>query len=629
MNVRPHAERVRSTVRLATSAPADQQGPVVASWRRCLDQYGLEPHRVPQTSVLTHAELRDICCSLDDLLASARSEVERLFARLARHDYVVTLHDKNSVSVLVYGPDSDLQGKARGSRLLTGSMWHEEDQGTNGVGTCLKQGSPVMILGDEHFSTRLTHMTCVVAPIFGGRTDLVGALNVTTWRQPGREATAIVQDMVAQSARLIENLYFDRLHAGTRVLRLSRQADFADISSEVRLAIDSNDRVVDGSSSACHFLQVPAHAVQGCGVHELIGLSGRHRLEDQGEPVIHGTTCGGEPIFLKCHHGSGSAISRVVVPVPRRPAPPTDEMDALTADQIRIAQRMVNRRLPVMIRGETGSGKSRLAKALHAASPHAHAPMVSIDCASIPKELIESELFGYRSGAFTGASKRGSKGRIQEADGGTLFLDEIGDMPLELQSRLLQVLSDGEFVPVGSVSAIKVTLSVVSASLHDVAALVRQGRFREDLYFRLNGSTIVLPPLRERHDRGEVIRRVFDEEVAAADSTGKYLDPEAYRFLSQYTWPGNLRELRHCCRFAVTLCDDERVTLAHLPSHLVNQNETAHGNIEQRILLLTLQQTSWNVSEAARRMGVSRATLHRRIKTLGLERDRASICPSA
>lgn len=196
MNIKPHVERVRSTVRLATSSPAAEQGPVVASWRRCLDQYGLEPHRVRPTSVLTHTELRDICCSLDDLLESARSEVERLFTRLARHDYVVTLHDKNSVSVLVYSPDSHLQGKARGSRLLTGSVWHEEDQGTNGVGTCLKQGAPVVILGDEHFNTRLTHMTCVVAPIFGGRSELVGALNVTTWRQPSREASAIVQGMV-------------------------------------------------------------------------------------------------------------------------------------------------------------------------------------------------------------------------------------------------------------------------------------------------------------------------------------------------------------------------------------------------------------------------------------------------
>jgi len=472
-------------------------------------------------------------------------------------------------------------------------------------------------------------MTCVVAPILDGRDGLVGALNVTTWREPSREASAIVQGMVGQSARLIENLYFDRRHAGTRVLRVSRQGDFADMSSEVRLVLDANDRIVDGSAGLCSVLNVPPHAVHGCGIHDVIDLSGRHRLEDHGESVIRGTSSGGEALFLKWRHAVLPKKTHVAVPAPHageRSGQKSPDLDPLTAEQIRIAQRLVNRRLPVLIRGETGTGKSVLAKALHGASTHSDAPLVSINCAAIPKDLIESELFGYRSGAFTGASKSGSKGRIQEANGGTLFLDEIGDMPLDLQTRLLQVLSDGEFVPIGSVSSVRVTLSVISASLHDVAALVQQGKFRQDLYFRLNGSTIVLPPLRARLDRGAMIRQVFSEESIAAGTPSKYLDGATYDFMVEYTWPGNLRELRHCCRFAVTVSDDDCVTAAHLPSHLVGEAAPEGADINHRVLLLTLQQASWNVSAAAKRMGISRATLHRRIKALGL--DRASTGPA-
>jgi transcriptional regulator of acetoin/glycerol metabolism len=627
MNPKPHADKVRSAVMLAGGAAQAAANPIVASWRRCLDQYGLEPHRVPTTSILTHTELRDICCTVDDLLASARSEVERLFSRLVRHDYIVTVHDKNSVSVLVYSPDSHLEGKARSSRLLAGSVWNEENQGTNGVGTCIKQGGPVVIVGDEHFSTSLTHMTCMVAPIFSGQEGLIGALNVTTWREPSREASVIVQGMVGESARLIENLYFDRRNAGTRLLRLSRQEDFADMSSEVRLVLDSNDRIVDGSPALHRVLNVPPHAVMGCGIHDIIDLSGRHRLSDHGDAVIRGTSCGGEAVYLKWRNTGPAKSARVVVP----PMPPArsrerqpDELDPLTAEQVRIAQRLVNRRLPVLIRGETGTGKSVLAKVLHESSTHANAPLVSINCAAIPKDLIESELFGYRSGAFTGASKTGSKGRILEANGGTLFLDEIGDMPMELQTRLLQVLSDGEFVPVGGVSSVKVALSVISASLHDVAALVQQGRFRQDLYFRLNGSTISLSPLRERQDRDHLIRRVFAEEAQAVGAPEKRLDEATFQFLVDYTWPGNLRELRHCCRYAVTISDEDVVTSAQLPPHLIGGASAESSDVDQRVLLLTLQQTAWNVSAAAKRMGVSRATLHRRIKALKLERRPAA-----
>jgi sigma-54 dependent transcriptional regulator, acetoin dehydrogenase operon transcriptional activator AcoR len=623
MDKKSHAEKVRSAVMLSSGPPEMLPNPIVDSWRRCLDQYGLEPHRVPQTSIVTDLELREICCSADGLLGAARSEVERLSGRLVRHDYVVTLHDWNSILLLGYSPHSHLEGKARSSRLLPGSVWSEESQGTNGVGTCIKQCRPTVIVGDEHFSNRLTHMTCVVAPIFDSQDGLRGALNVTTWREPSREALLMVQNMLGASARLIENLYFDRRHAGARLLRVSRQQDFADMSSEFRLVLDADDRIIDASQGIFRLLNVSADTVTGRDFHDVIDLGGRDRLSCRADSVLRGTSSGGSAIFLKWPDAGPAGSGKMAVPsapASRRTQAKADDLDPLMAEQIRIAQRLVNRRLPVMLQGETGTGKSVLAKILHESSTHSSAPLVSINCAAIPKDLIESEMFGYRSGAFTGASKTGSKGRILEANGGTLFLDEVGDMSMELQTRLLQVLSDGEFVPIGGVSPVHVVLSVISASLQDVPSLVRRGRFRQDLYFRLTGSTITMSPLRNRVDREVLIQRVFAEEAAAAGMSEMRLDGVTLRFLVHYPWPGNLRELRNCCRYAVAVSDDNVITCAQLPAHMAEGVNFASEDIAQRVLLLTLQQNAWNVSVAAKRLGISRATLHRRIKAFKLDR---------
>ncbi|KAB0635961.1 sigma-54-dependent Fis family transcriptional regulator, partial [Burkholderia territorii] len=265
-------------------------------------------------------------------------------------------------------------------------------------------------------------------------------------------------------------------------------------------------------------------------------------------------------------------------PASRRPGAAQRHVGALTpflhssdtrvAQQAELALRVASKRLPILVLGETGAGKEVFARAIHDAGARRARPFVAVNCGALPEALIESELFGYAAGAFTGARKHGARGKIALADGGTLFLDEIGDMPLALQTRLLRVLADGEVVPLGSDTPVRVDLDVICATHRDLAAMVADGTFREDLYYRLSGATFELPPLRERADVRDVIAAVFAEE---AQATGHVLtlDPALAEQLAAYAWPGNVRQLRNVLRYACAVCDTARVTLRDLPADLV------------------------------------------------------------
>jgi transcriptional regulator of acetoin/glycerol metabolism len=246
------------------------------------------------------------------------------------------------------------------------------------------------------------------------------------------------------------------------------------------------------------------------------------------------------------------------------------------ASLVRKASRVADSTLPVLIQGPTGSGKECFARALHAASPRESHPFVAVNCAALPETLIESELFGYGPGAFTGARKEGRKGKIVQSSGGTLFLDEIGDMPLLLQTRLLRVLEEQEVIPLGAETGVPVDLRVICASNRDLRELIAAGEFREDLYYRLNGIMLELPSLAARTDKDVLIRRFLAEERGTrhADSTGSEatdgdsIDAAALECLTEHTWPGNIRELRNVIRSAFAICDDNVIRLGDLPAQL-------------------------------------------------------------
>jgi len=297
---------------------------------------------------------------------------------------------------------------------------------------------------------------------------------------------------------------------------------------------------------------------------------------------------------------------------------------------VRSAYRIADSNVSVLIQGPTGSGKEAFAHAMHIVSRRAERPFVAVNCAAIPETLIESELFGYRPGAFTGARKEGMRGKILQSSAGTLFLDEIGDMPLTLQTRLLRVLEQQEIVPLGSETAVKVDLHVIAASHRNLRDMIVRGAFREDLYYRLNGITLELPALKDRADKERVIHRALAAETGNGRPAA--IEVDALQRLLEYPWPGNIRELHNVIRTALAICDGGVVRRIDLPREIRESAAPACADApcplstdgsaltnplqvaERAALARVVDECRGNMTRAAAQLGISRNTLYRKFK---------------
>jgi transcriptional regulator with PAS, ATPase and Fis domain len=342
----------------------------------------------------------------------------------------------------------------------------------------------------------------------------------------------------------------------------------------------------------------------------------------------------GDRLFLRVEPGRNAR--RLFVPAARSAETPLDALARLDGGDpnfkaaIAKARRVIGKPIPLLLQGESGSGKELFAQAFHDAGPRRSQPFVAVNCATLPENLIEAELFGYVAGAFSGARKEGNPGRIRAAHGGTLFLDEIGDMPLSQQARLLRVLEAREVVPVGACDAVAVDFMLVCASHRNLKMDMEAGRFRADLYYRINGLTLSLPALRERGDQEALIAKILHE---TAPGRQLVLDAEVAAAFAHYAWPGNLRQLANALRTACALIGDDETSIRweHLPDDLmadllrparqfhsaaVERSSTDNLRaVSAAAISRAIHASAGNMSEAARRLGISRNTLYRRIKS--------------
>jgi len=299
-----------------------------------------------------------------------------------------------------------------------------------------------------------------------------------------------------------------------------------------------------------------------------------------------------------------------------------------TVEQATLAARSDAR---ILLTGESGAGKEVLAELIHRASPFASGSFVKVNCAAIPTELLETELFGHEKGSFTGAASQ-RRGKFELADGGTIFLDEVGDLPLAAQAKLLRVLQEGEFHRVGGEQSIRVTVRVIAATNRDLHRLASESKFREDLYYRLNVMPIRVPPLRERREDVRELAEFFLSDFCRRNNVrAKSFDAGVVEALESYSWPGNVRELRNVVERMAILSPSEYILLSAIPYEITNARPSSHSslhelraNVEREHILRALDDNNWNVSSAARALGLERTNLHKRIKALGLTRGAAS-----
>ncbi len=677
-----HADRVLDVVRGGFHEETDDV--VTRSWSRCLTEYQLHPDKLREPTVLARVALEERRERCADVIDCARYEMTTLYQQLADNDSAVVLTDIHGVIVhMVSSPEFAAEVGPLG--LRAGGIWSEIEAGTNGMGTCLAAARPVSVRREDHFFTQFTQLTCSAVPVFDPAGDIVAVLDVSSRSSLMQQHLLVLLGM---TARMIENRLIDQRFRTAHPLHFHSRPEFVYTLHEGKLAVGDDGCILAANRSALFQLGLQSmDEIRTRHIEDLFQTSLADMLQRSASSSFHPVVTyranaalrffavarrpasdADAPAGATAAHVAAltTSLPTSLTPTSRTPSRPATAraapggstpaatfQDPSLATQFDTARRVIARRTPVLLCGETGSGKEVFARALHDASPHAAGAFVAINCASLPETLIESELFGYRAGAFTGAQRTGRRGKILQADGGTLFLDEIADMPLELQARLLRVLDERRVTPLGTEETHAVDFQLVSASHHNLPTLVREGRFREDLYYRLAGIEVQLPALRDRSDKRAVICDVLACEGGADAS----LSPEAERLLMEHAWPGNIRQLGHVLRTAAVLSNGQPITREHLPSMAINLQPISarqtvpatldqpasaavatalqaaapddHGDNapcpvklnpiqanERLVLLQMLEQNRWNVSNVAKALDVSRNTLYRKLHKL-------------
>jgi transcriptional regulator of acetoin/glycerol metabolism len=603
------------------------------SWQRSA-RFGLAPSgRMPGAPHASGPQLVRALEHQRELVAHARPVMEYLFDQTRDTDSMVILADGQGLLLQALG-DARFVDRAQRVALRPGASWHEQWRGTNAIGTALADAAPVVVHAGEHYLERNGFLTCTAAPIADPCGRVLGVLDISgDHRGYHRHTLALVRS----AARMIEHRLFDTRHAAGLRVRLHAQPEGIGTVAEGLLALSDEGWITGADAAARGMLGLH---VSDCGVRGIeqvlqLGMDALWAWARHGGSAPHAVRRhDGSVLWLRVEAGRAVLALQPARPAARATArgdalAALDSGDAAMHAAVDRARRVLDKPIALLLHGESGVGKEVFARALHASSARRDGPFVAVNCAALPESLIEAELFGYRAGAFTGASREGAPGRFREAHGGTLFLDEIGDMPLAMQARLLRVLQDRQVMPLGGGKPVAVDFRLVCATHRQLRAELEAGRFREDLYYRLNGLTLTLPPLRERQDQLALIERLLRE---IAPGRELQLAPPLAQAVSRYRWPGNLRQLHNALQTACALLDDSDAEIgwAQLPDDLVADLRAASAPRvvvdeladlraqSERTVRQTVQVCAGNLSEAARRLGISRNTLYRKLGELGL-----------
>ena len=632
--------------------------------------FGIDRTKQPDFNALQKADLSVLLEQNRALHVHALPVMETLYDQIINTHNMVILTDVNGLIIQTLG-DADFIEKADRVALRPGVAWSEESKGTNAIGTAIAERTPTVIHGSQHYLEANRFLTCSAAPIFDVTGNVIGVLDVTGDQRNFHKHTMA---LVRMSAQMIENQLFSAAFHNAITLHFHSRPEFVGTLMEGLVSFTPGGRFLSASRSGLFQLGLSLSALQSHTFSSLLGLPisalfDHYRTASPG--LLNMCLHSGVRVYAKADlrhpddtfthalgvsRGSNSVTIPPAAPVAstadaagatatpaqrEQPAPVRlsslrylNTGDPQVAALIDKVNKVIGRDIAILITGETGTGKELLAQAIHNDSPRKGGPFVAVNCASIPETLIESELFGYEDGAFTGARKKGSIGKILQANGGSLFLDEIGDMPLSLQARLLRVLQERMVTPLGSTRSIPVNVALTCATNRNLREMIAQKTFREDLYYRLNGLVVKLPPLRERSDLEVVINKLISTE---SHGVRYRIAPEIMELFKVHGWPGNFRQLTNLLRTAMVMAGEEpEIRREHLPDDFLEDivlatagdcgappgvdpvafimaSNSTLDDVELSMIRKSLKDHAGNVSATARSLGVSRNTIYRKL----------------
>lgn len=580
---------------------------LLESWKRS-ESAGLVTTQQPQHVRLDRTELSEKKYHSRKLIKAIESVSYPLFQQMFHGtDSRLILTDPDGVILASWGQMS-FQDRLHNIALELGVCWQECLKGTNAIGAAITENRVVSVIGGEHFIRHHRFVSCTAAPILSSSGEVLGVLDITSEQAVhGQDTQVLLRNM----GQLTENWLLKNMRNSSVSFEFAKTESLLDTGWQGIIITDDDRKVIAKNQFASNMLQTDI--VMGMSIDSLLDSE---EFDDVNSSIVYRTESlkSAKASTQKVKIGkSGFCL----------------HFGDISIEKIWLqASKLVDKDISILICGETGTGKGELVKALHRQSLRSQQPLVAVNCGAIPSELIESELFGYKGGAFTGASPKGSIGKIRAADKGILFLDEIADMSLSAQCRLLQVLQDSEVVPVGATSAVQVNVRIVAATHKDLPAMVASGEFRQDLYYRLNGLIIDIPPLRKRQDKIALIEHIHHNYSNGQQT----LSEELMVFLSNHQWPGNLRELDNTIKVATLLSEEAKeLHTSHLPEYLNKKNTVCEDvlptNFHERTLsqysddrlLKVYSEQDRNISRTAKKLNISRQTLYRKLKRLGKE----------
>ncbi len=626
--------------------------PLVAnSWHRCL-RMKVDPFAsLCDLRLLSPYQIEKRIRRRQKLIDAAMPFMSHLYNFLKGSDSLVCLADDNGM-VLDVLQDPVIQHRIKHLCHDVGSEWSEAIAGTNSIGTALFEKKPVQITASEHYCKVMHEYTGSAAPIFSPEKELLGVLCIVGLYQNVHQHTL---GMVVAATSAIENQLVSQKASYELLIAYNKVKTAIETMNDGLIAIEANGQITQLNSVGAKILEINREDSIGKNVTEVLG---------NGFPLLEVITTGKEyydkEFFIETPSG-GTRFTSTAKPIKDANGNITGmiatlrEMDtvhrlvnkmvgaqaALTFDDIigndpqlhaliKRAKRVARSSSTILLQGESGTGKEIFAQAIHNASGRSGGPFIVINCGAIPRELVESELFGYEDGAFTGAKRGGRPGKFELANGGTIFLDEIGDMPLDIQSSLLRVLQERQITRIGGQRAIPINTRVIAATNKNLSKEVERGNFRLDLFYRLNVITFQLPSLRERPKDIPYLAQYFVDKVSRRlGQEPPTITPEFYNSLTEYSWPGNVRELENVIEQALHMVESNILIPEHLPARIytpkakVNKENNTEKlkNAEAHVIKNALDSYDWNISKTASVLGIGRNTLYRKIKHYNLKQE--------